>query len=338
MIAGAAIGSVSPCISTNGIAGGIPTLGRPTALGSAPASILAAAAMPASRFRRRRFLSYRSGDISSWNPFHQRAITLPGVLVDSEMRDALGRINDRNDRILGPTKGPPGAKCDKDRLRQCDLPAQRRVHGILKELVVQQAVAADRMKVRLPVNQNAAVPPGHVAVNLLKRARAAHGHAIQVPGGRVFSVGFIPIASLLEKPAQPEMRFREARLARHERAIARDRGRPIASFAFSRGQELACERVTIPARGCRRQERTVRLEACVVSWRQDQDSQGPDALGIRHHFFESAAEIGQNRVVLVGGVVRDVYQRSAGCPAAAGWRFCTCRRIRGSMRRGAKIA
>ena len=272
MIPGVDIGGGLVSLSTRGTGAGIPTLGRPAASGATPASILAAAAMPASRFRKRRLVSYLQRRHELVEPLPPQGNSSPGALVDAKLRDAFGRVDDRDGRIRGPTKRPLGAKRDQDRLRQRDLPAQRRVHRVLKELVVQQTVTADRMKVGLPVNQDAAMSRGHVTVDLLERAGATHRHAVQVSGRHVFPIGFVPVARLLEELAQSVMRFREARLAGDQRAIAlrsRPLDRRLRSLRAARNSRANTSRIV--SRRRRGQERSVRFKARVVCRRQDQD-------------------------------------------------------------------
>ena len=84
------------------------------------------------------------------------------------MGGAFRRVDDRDRRILRPAEGPPRAERLEHCLRQRDLASQRRVHRVLEQLIVQQAVATDRMKVRLCVNQDAVVAGCDVAVDLLE--------------------------------------------------------------------------------------------------------------------------------------------------------------------------
>ena len=53
----------------------------------------------------------------------------------------------------------PRAWRPQDGLSQRDLASQRRMHRVLKEVVAEQAVPADRMKIGLAVDQDAAVAP-----------------------------------------------------------------------------------------------------------------------------------------------------------------------------------
>ena len=156
---------------------------------------------PASRFRMRRSVSYRSGDMSSLNPFHHKAIGRQALLSMPKCAAHSAGSMTGTAESLGHPNACLRVERDQDRLCQRDLPAQRRVHRVLKKLIVEQTVAADRMKVSLPVNQDAAMPRGHVTVNLLERARATHRHAVQVPRRHVFPIGFFPHAGLLEELA-----------------------------------------------------------------------------------------------------------------------------------------
>ena len=101
-------------------------------------------------------------------------------------------------------------------LRQHDLAPQRRVHRVLEQLVIQQAVAADSMKIRLSVDQYAVVPRGDIAVHLLKIAGAADRHAVEVSGRDVMPVGVVPVALRFQQPRQPIVRLGETRLPRQQ--------------------------------------------------------------------------------------------------------------------------
>ena len=85
------------------------------------------------------------------------------------MRRASGRIDDPRCRIGWPTKRSSRSNRVQHRLRQRDLSTKRRMHRILEQFVVEQAVAADVVEVRLTVDEDAVVPRGHLTVDLLER-------------------------------------------------------------------------------------------------------------------------------------------------------------------------
>ena len=70
------------------------------------------------------------------------------------------------------------------------------MHRVLKESIVEEAVTANRMKIRLSVDQCAALPGGDVTVDLLERASAAHRVAVMIPGFDVMLV------SVVSRPAR----------------------------------------------------------------------------------------------------------------------------------------
>ena len=104
-------GAGSSFLTIKEIPAGVPTLGRPTASGATPASILAAAAMPASLFRDRRSASYLMGDISSLNPFHHNAIRRQALLSMPKCATHSAGSTTGDGRILGPSKCTPRVKC-----------------------------------------------------------------------------------------------------------------------------------------------------------------------------------------------------------------------------------
>ena len=135
---------------------------------------------------------------------------------------------------FGQPKARRGVKRLQHRLGQRDLAAQRRVHRILKQLVVQQTVAANRMKVRLCINQNAVVSGCDVAVDLLEGGQAAHRIAVSIPGRDVVLIGLVPRLFLLEQPGEAEVRLGKARVLRQERSIALDGGVGVLSVSSRR--------------------------------------------------------------------------------------------------------
>ena len=87
------------------------------------------------------------------------------------------------------------------------------MHRILEQLVIEQTVPADCVKVRLPVDENAIVPGGDITVDFLKRGQAAHGITVQISGGDKMPVSFVPGACFSEERSQSIVRFGEARFA-----------------------------------------------------------------------------------------------------------------------------
>ncbi len=95
------------------------------------------------------------------------------------------------------------------------------MHCVLEQLVVQQSMASNRMKVRLHVDQNAAMVGGDVAIDRLKLGRAAHRITVAIAGGDVVLVRAIPISRLFAESRQPVVRLGEAGIAIQEVTIAR---------------------------------------------------------------------------------------------------------------------
>ena len=90
----------------------------------------------------------------------------------------------------------------KDRLGQGNVPAQRRVHRVVKERVVEHAVGTYRVKKCLTIDQNATPAPGDVAIDLLKRGQCSHRVAIVVSGRDKMRVSFVPVPAVLKSRAR----------------------------------------------------------------------------------------------------------------------------------------
>jgi len=72
----------------------------------------------------------------------------------------------------------------EDRLRQRDLAPQRRVHGVVEQVVVQEAVRTDCVEQGLAINQDAVMRGGYIAVRLLEAAVSPREAPTSVPSRR----------------------------------------------------------------------------------------------------------------------------------------------------------
>ncbi len=105
---------------------------------------------------------------------------------------AFRRIDDWDRRLLRPAKSSPGVQRLQNRLCDGNLAPKRWMHRVLKQLVIQKAMATDRMKVRLCVNKNAVVSRCDFAVDLLEVGQTAHRIAVSIPGRDVVMIGLVP--------------------------------------------------------------------------------------------------------------------------------------------------
>jgi len=195
-------------------------------------------------------------------------------------------------------------------LGQRDLAPQRGMHRVLKELIVQETVTTNRPKVRLPVDQDAPVPRGHVTVNLLKGGRAAHRIAVQIAGRNVMAVSFIPGGGPLEKLGQAIVRLGEAGLKGEEQSVSVHAVRGIVCLEPACVQKRASIGFALVARHARQKKRAVWLEVRIVGRRQDENRQRPHPLRIGYHLLQPTPEIGQQRCVFERCVYRHVDQAS----------------------------
>ncbi len=215
----------------------------------------------------------------------------PCVSPHPEIRRAVGRVDDRGRHRPGPTEGLSRMQLLKDRLGQGNVPAQRRVHRVVKERVVEHAVRTYRVKKCLTIDQNATQAPGDVAIDLLKRGQCAHRVAIVVSGRDKMRVSFVPVAGGAQEQGQAIMRLGEAGLRTEQAAIAIDATARVARLAGADRQELTRECLALGSRYIRRQVRPVRFEAGIVGRRCDEHRDSPDTPSITRDGVEPVMEL-----------------------------------------------
>src|SRR6516165_5969281 len=104
------------------------------------------------------------------------------------------------------------------------------------------------MKVRLPIDQNAVMPGGHLAIDRLERAQQPHRIAVAIARRDILRIGLVPGLLLLEELPQSIMRLGEARLQANECAIAIDALIQIGRLEAARCSKLSSKRVALVAR------------------------------------------------------------------------------------------
>lgn len=88
--------------------------------------------------------------VKSFAPVGDRS---PAASVQAEVQSTGGRIDGLERPISRPAEGTSRLEDREDRLRECDLTAERGMHRVLKESIVEEAVTANRMKIRLSVDR-----------------------------------------------------------------------------------------------------------------------------------------------------------------------------------------
>ena len=109
--------------------------------------------------------------------------------------------------------------------------------SIVEEFVVQDAMRAGRFEHPRSVNQqDGGVLDGHRAVRLTEHLRAAHRHAVVLASLHIVPTCLVPVATLLEEPSQPVMRFGEFGMAPNQFAVDSHRlGRGVRLQGSRRG-------------------------------------------------------------------------------------------------------
>jgi hypothetical protein len=172
------------------------------------------------------------------------------------------------------------------------------MHGIVEQRVIQHSVRSDCVEQRLTIDEGATMRSSQVAVDSLKRDRAAHRHPVQVSSGDVVLVCLRPVAGSFQQASQAVMRLGKPGLGSQENAIQLDGALGVGELHSARDPEVTRKCFALGTRGLRRQERAERFEAGVVGRWNVQDWQSTDLLGIRRDRLQAAAEIGQYGAVL----------------------------------------
>lgn len=92
------------------------------------------------------------------------------------MPGALAGVDHRRGNGSRPAEGPVIVDCLENGLGQRDLPAERRVQSVVKQVIVQQPVVADLVKVLLSIDQWALMTSGNRSINVLECGRACSGN------------------------------------------------------------------------------------------------------------------------------------------------------------------
>ncbi len=96
--------------------------------------------------------SYLRGYVNSLNPLHHSAIWPQAALSIPKRATHSAGSTIGTAEFLGHPNALLSRSATKIAWATRDLPAQRRVHRVLKQIVIEQAVTANRMKVGLPVD------------------------------------------------------------------------------------------------------------------------------------------------------------------------------------------
>lgn len=172
------------------------------------------------------------------------------------------------------------------------------MHAIHEKLLVEQSVAPDRMEIRLSIDQDAAVSPGDVSVDVLKLRQASHRIAIKIPGCDVLAISLFKCPGSLQELGQSVVGLGEAGLFGDQVTIAGQGALGVGGLLAAYRQELSREGIANTPGRRRRQERAVGFVRGIVGGRQDQDRHGPDPFGIRDECLQASAEVEQERGVL----------------------------------------
>ena len=77
-------------------------------------------------------------------------------------------------------------------LGQRDLAAERRMHSVVEQMLVEQTVVADGMEIRLAVDQDATKFVGHLVIDLLEFGRAAHRITVEIACKAIVAISLVP--------------------------------------------------------------------------------------------------------------------------------------------------